>query len=95
MTNSQRYRQQHIDVAALMDRLSADDKRQLADAFNAGWVPGGFGAESYDPEQVDKVLAELLATPDMSAIRALGLDFAKLPTTERVRTSKPVDKGPA
>lgn len=88
----ERYRQQHTDVAALMDSLSAADKQRLADAFNAGWVPGGFGADSYDPEPVDKVLAELGETPDMSHLQALEPDFAKLPTTEKVRANPPGEK---
>lgn len=59
MTNIERYRQQHIDIAALMDRLSSDDKRRLANAFNEGLAAGGFGIDAYHPEPVDKVLAGL------------------------------------
>lgn len=59
MTNRERFRQHHITIADLMDRLSNADKLRLAQALNEGWPVGGCGVGSYDPGPVDEVLAQI------------------------------------
>jgi hypothetical protein len=59
MTKAEHYRQQHIQVSALMGRLSNRQKLMLAQGLNDGWAVGDFGVDNYDPEPMDKVLAQV------------------------------------
>lgn len=56
VSGAERYRQQHIEIADTLNRVSKDDKLRLAKAFRQGW-----DYPYYDPYYVDKVLDHLKA----------------------------------
>lgn len=56
VSGAERCRQQHIEIADTLNRMSKDDKLRLAKAFRQGW-----DYPYYDPCYVDKVLDHLKA----------------------------------